>query len=63
MSKYRNKQNLLIKQALPLQFTKNAYRKSIYPCYLGILFIGNISPTILKKIKFYLDQVFDSFFF
>lgn len=63
MSKYRNKQNFLIKQALPLQLTKNAYRQSIYPCYLGILFIGNISPTILKKIKFYLEQVFDSFFF
>ncbi len=63
MSKYRNKQNFLIKQALPLQSTKNAYRQSIYPCYLGILFIGNISPTILKQIKFYLDQVFDSFFF
>ncbi len=63
MSNYRNKQNFLIKQALPLQLTKQADRKSIYPCYLGILFIGNISPTILKKIKFYLVQVFDSFFF
>jgi len=63
MSKYRNEQNFLIKQSLPLHLTKKTYRQSIYPCYLGILFIGNISPTILKKIKFYLVQVFDSFFF
>jgi len=63
MSKYRNKQNFLNKQALPLQSTEKTYRQSIYPCYLGILFIGDISPTILKKIKCSLDQVFDSFFF
>jgi predicted Zn-dependent protease len=63
MSRYRIKQNFLIKQALPLQVTKKVNRQSIYPCYLGISFIGNISQTILKKIKFYLDQIFDSFFF
>jgi len=63
MSRYRKRQNFLIKQALPLQVTKKVYRQSIYPCYLGISFIGNISQTILKKIKFYLDQIFDSFFF
>ena len=63
MSRYRNRQNFLIKQAFPLQVTKKVNRQSIYPCYLGISFIGNISQTILKKIKFYLDQIFDSFFF
>ncbi len=63
MSNYRNKQKFLINQAIPLQLTKKTNRKSIYPCYLGILLIGNISPTILKKIKFYLVQIFDSFFY
>ena len=63
MSKYRNKQNFLIKQASPLHLTKKAYRQNIFPCHLGISFIGNVSPTILKKIKIYLDQIFTSFFY
>lgn len=63
MSKYRNEQNFLVKQASNLPLNQKIYIKNIYPCYLGILFIGKISPSIFKKLKFQIELVFDSFFF
>ncbi|GAI83082.1 unnamed protein product, partial [marine sediment metagenome] len=32
-------------------------------CQLGIIFIGNVSTSMLSKLRFHLDQTFDSFFF
>ncbi len=63
MSKYRKEQNFLVKHALNLHLNQKTYVKNLYPCYLGILFIGKISPSILEKLKFQIKLVFDSFFF
>jgi len=38
-------------------------RKLLFPCHLGILFYGAFIDTIFEKIKFHLNQIFDSFFF
>lgn len=35
----------------------------ILPCNLGILFFSEFNEKLFEKIKFYLNQVFDSFFF
>lgn len=37
--------------------------KLLLPCYLGIIFCGDFNLVIFEKIKTYLNQVFDSFFF
>ena len=63
MSKYRKEQNFLIRQTLNLPINQKTYIKNLFPCYLGVLFIGKVSPSILEKIKFQIDLVFDSFFF
>jgi predicted Zn-dependent protease len=38
-------------------------KELILPCHLGILFFSEFSKPLFNKIKFYLNQVFDSFFF
>lgn len=63
MSKYRNEQNPLVKQSLGLPLNKKIYYKNIYPCNLGIFFSSKTSPSILDKLKFQIEFVFDSFFF
>jgi len=63
MSKYRNEQDYLAKQVVCLPINQKAYIHNLYPCYLGILFIGKMSTSILEKIKIQLELVFDSFFF
>jgi predicted Zn-dependent protease len=63
MSKYRNEQEYLAKQVVGLPINQKAYIHNLYPCYLGILFIGKMSTSILEKIKIQLELVFDSFFF
>jgi len=63
MSNYRNEQKQLDKQSLGLPLNKKTYIKNLYPCYLGIVLIGKISPSILEKLKFQIELVFDSFFF
>ncbi|MFX0036139.1 MAG: hypothetical protein ACFE9I_10930 [Candidatus Hermodarchaeota archaeon] len=37
--------------------------KLILPCHLGILFFGDFEKSFFKNIKFYINQVYDSFFF
>ena len=63
MSKYRNEQNFFITQTLNLPLDQKTYIKNLFPCYLGVLFIGKVSTSILEKLKFQIDLVFDSFFF
>ncbi|MFX0080779.1 MAG: hypothetical protein ACFE94_03405 [Candidatus Hodarchaeota archaeon] len=38
-------------------------QRLILPCYLGILFYAEFDPNLFNKIKFYLNQVYDSYFF
>ena len=63
MSKYRNERNFLVKQALNSPFNQKPYDKNIFPCYLGITFIGDVSTFILEKLKSQIELVFKSFFF
>jgi len=38
-------------------------KKLLLPCHIGILFFGEYDKALFEKIKHYLTQVFDSFFF
>jgi len=63
MSKYRNEQNFLVKQTLGVSANQKTLIKKILPCYLAIIFIGKVSPSILEILKFQIELVFNSFFF
>ena len=63
MSKFQNGKDFLNKQTLALPLNQPIYRQIIFPCHLGIIFIGNVSTSMLTKLRFHLDQTFDSFFF
>jgi len=63
MSKFQIGKDILNKQTLALPINKSKYRQIIFPCHLGIIFIGNVSTSMLNKLRFHLDQTFDSFFF
>jgi archaemetzincin len=38
-------------------------KKLLLPCHLGVLFYGDFKINLFEKIKSYLNQIFDSFFF
>ena len=63
MSKFQNGKDFLNKQTLGLPLSQSKYGNIIFPCHLGIIFIGNVSMSMLNKLKFHLNQAFDSFFF
>ncbi|MFX0047599.1 MAG: hypothetical protein ACFE8G_05445 [Candidatus Hermodarchaeota archaeon] len=63
MSKYRNEQHILVKQPLDVPLNQKTFNKNLYPCYLLILFIGEVSSAISEKLKFRIELVFNSFFF
>jgi predicted Zn-dependent protease len=63
MSKFRNKQKPINKQAVDLPLNQKTYIKNIYPCILGIVSIGKISLSILEKIKSQIESVFNNFFY
>ncbi|HUW91023.1 MAG TPA: hypothetical protein VMV43_10980 [Candidatus Nanopelagicaceae bacterium] len=63
MSKYQNNKYFFINQEIPLPSTQYPSRKHIYPSYLGIVFIGKISTSILTKLDFYINEIFKSFFY
>ena len=63
MSKFQNGKDFLNKQTLALPINQSIYRQIIFPCHLGIIFIGNVSTSLLNKLRFHLDQTFNSFFF
>lgn len=63
MSRYRKERNFLVKQVLNSPINQKTYVKNIFPRYLGIIFIGDVSTSILKKLKFQIEFVFKSFFF
>ncbi|UCD00784.1 MAG: hypothetical protein JSV23_07810 [Promethearchaeota archaeon] len=37
--------------------------KLLLPCHLGILFFGDFDITLFEKIKFRLNEIYDSYFF
>ena len=63
MSKYRNGQEFLAKQLDCLPLNRKLYIRNIYPCYLGIFFIGKSPVPFFCKLKSQVDLVFESFFF
>ena len=63
MPKYQNTKYFFINQELPLPTNQYPSIKHVYPSYLGIIFIGKISPSILTKIDFYINKIFNSFFY
>ena len=63
MLRFQNGKDFLNKQTLTLPINQFRYGQIIFPCHLGIISIGNVSTSMLNKLRFYLDQTFDSFFF
>jgi len=63
MSRFQNGKDFLNKQTPALPINQSRYRQIIFPCHLGIIFIGNISKSKLNKLRFHLEQTFNSFFF
>ena len=63
MSKFQNCKDILNKNTLALPINQSTIRQILFPCHLGIIFIGNVSTSMLNKLRFHLDQTFDSFFF
>jgi len=63
MSKYQNTKYFFINQENLLQTSQYPSIKRIYPSHLGIVFIGKISTSILTKLDFYINKIFNSFFF
>ncbi len=63
MSKYQNTKYFLINQEISSPISQFRSRKHIYPCHLGIIFIGKISTSILTKLDFYINKIFNSFFY
>jgi len=45
------------------ELNNETLKEVILPCHLGILFFGEFDISLFKKIKYQLNQVFDSFFF
>jgi len=43
--------------------TNVRYKGQIFPCNLGILFFGDISNKLFKRIKLRLNHIYDSFFY
>ncbi len=63
MSKFQNGKDFLNKHTLVLPINQSTNRQIIFPCHLGIIFIGNVSTSMLNKLRFHLEQTFDSFFY
>ena len=63
MPKYQNAKYFFINQEIPLPTSQYLSIKHIYPSHLGIVFIGNISASILTKLDFYINKIFNSFFY
>ncbi|MFX1425115.1 MAG: hypothetical protein ACFFBE_01585 [Promethearchaeota archaeon] len=45
------------------QLVEEELKKLILPCHLGIMFYTDFDNNLFKQINFYLNHVFDSFFF
>ena len=63
MPKYQNAKHFFINQEIPLLKSQYLSIKHIYPSHLGIIFIGKISTSILTKLDFYINKIFNSFFY
>ncbi len=63
MPKYQNNKYYFISQEIQLPTSQYPSINHIYPSHLGIVFIGKISNSILKKLDFYINNIFNSFFY
>ncbi|MBY9015273.1 MAG: hypothetical protein KGD68_06235 [Candidatus Lokiarchaeota archaeon] len=63
MSKYQNNKYFFINQEIALSASQYPSIKHIFPSSLGIIFIGKISTSILTNLGFYINKLFNSFFY
>ena len=63
MQKYQNTKCFFINQETPLLTSQYPSIKHVYPSHLGIVFIGKVSTSILTKLDFYINKIFNSFFY
>lgn len=62
MSGYQNNKCFSINHEIGLPINQYPYITRIYPSDLGIIFIGEISPSILEKLTYYIKKIYNSFF-
>jgi len=62
MSEYQNNKYFSINHEIGLPKNQYPYITHIYPSDLGIVFIGEISPSILEKLIHYINKIYASFF-
>ncbi|MHA1463397.1 MAG: hypothetical protein ACTSQ0_10045, partial [Candidatus Heimdallarchaeota archaeon] len=62
MPEYQNSIYFSINHETGLPINQYPYITHIYPSDLGIIFIGEISPSILEKLSYYIHKIFKSFF-
>jgi predicted Zn-dependent protease len=63
MPKYQNAKYFFINQEIPLLTSNYPSIKHVYPSHLGIVFIGKISTSILTRLDYYINKIFNSFFY
>jgi predicted Zn-dependent protease len=63
MSGYQNDKYFFINQKIPVQIGSYSSKKHVYPYHLGIVFIGKIPTSILTKLDFYINKIYNSFFY
>jgi len=63
MPKYQNAKYFFINQEIPLLTSNYPSIKHVYPGHLGIVFIGKISTSILTRLDYYINKIFNSFFY
>ena len=63
MSKYQKNKYFSINQEIALPTGQYPSIRHIFPIHLGIMFIGKISTSILTKLDFYINKIFNSFFY
>ena len=52
-----------IYHATDFELIKETPSQKSFPCHAGVLYTGDFGNNLFKKIKLYLDQIFNSFFY
>ena len=63
MLKHKNDKYFFSNQEILLPISQYPSIKRIYPSNLGIFFIGKISSSILTKLDYFINKIFNSFFY
>ena len=63
MSKYQNTKYFLINQEILSPINQYPYKQHVFPSVLGIIFIGKIPSSLLEKLTYHINKIYNSFFY